>query len=147
MNPDLKSQLLKNCEILSVVWAALVVQMVKNLPATWETWFQSLGWEDPLEEGRAIHSSVPGWRIPWMEEPGGLQSTGSQRVGHDWKTKHSTRIIWTLIWNIYLKTLRKWYVYIFSKSPYFIEKYEEIFMDEIMVCGICFKVTQLGVQS
>ena len=57
--------------------------MVKNLPAMWETWFPSLGWEDPLEEGLAAHSSVLAWRIPWTEEPGGLQSMGLQRVGYD----------------------------------------------------------------
>ena len=57
--------------------------MVKNPPATWETWVQSLGWEDPLEKGMAAHSSILAWEIPWTEEPGGLQSMGSQRVGHD----------------------------------------------------------------
>ena len=56
----------------------------------WETWVWSLGWEDPLEEGIATHSSILAWRIPWTEEPGGLQSMGSQRVGHDWVIKHST---------------------------------------------------------
>ena len=62
---------------------SLVVQMVKNLPAMWETWIQSLGWEDPLEEGMATHSSILAWRIPRTEEPGRLQSMGWQRVGHD----------------------------------------------------------------
>ena len=57
--------------------------MVKNLPAVLETRVQSLGQEDPLETGMAIHSSILGWRIPWTEEPGGLQSIRSQRVGHD----------------------------------------------------------------
>ena len=51
--------------------------MVKNLPAMQETWVRSQGWEDPLEEGMAIHSSILAWRVPWTEEPGGLQSTGS----------------------------------------------------------------------
>ena len=46
-------------------------------------WVQFLGWEDPLEQGVATHSSILAWRIPWTEEPGGLQSTGSQKVGHD----------------------------------------------------------------
>ena len=59
---------------------------VKNLPAMQETRVQPLGWEDLLEEGMATHSTIPAWRIPWTEEPGGLQSTGSQRVGHDWAT-------------------------------------------------------------
>ena len=63
--------------------ASLVAQRVKNLPAMWETWVQSLGWEDPLEEGVATHSSILAWRIPWTEEPGGLQSMGSHRVGRD----------------------------------------------------------------
>ena len=63
--------------------ASLVAQMVKNPPAVWETWVRSLGWEDPLEKGMATHCSILAWRIPWIEEPGGLQSMGSQRVGHD----------------------------------------------------------------
>ena len=56
--------------------------MEKNVPAVWEAWILSLGWEDPLEEGMATHSSILAWRI-WPEEPGRLQSTGSRRVGHD----------------------------------------------------------------
>ena len=56
--------------------ASLVAQMVKNLPVMWETWVQSLGWEDLLEKEMATHSSIFAWRIPWTEEPGGLQSTG-----------------------------------------------------------------------
>ena len=65
------------------VRVSLVVHIVKNLPAMQETRVQSLGWEDPLEKGQATHSSIHAWRIPWTEEPGGLQSMGSQRVGHD----------------------------------------------------------------
>ena len=57
--------------------------MVKSPPAMWETWVRSLGWEDPLEEGMAIHSSILAWRIPWAEEPGGLQSMGLHRVGYN----------------------------------------------------------------
>ena len=57
--------------------------MVKCLPTMWETWVQSLGWEDPLEKEMATHSSTLAWKIPWMEEPGRLQSVGSQRIGHD----------------------------------------------------------------
>ena len=56
----------------------------KELPAMWDTWVQSLGWEGPLEEGMATHTSILAWRIPWTEEPGGLHSIGSQRVRHDW---------------------------------------------------------------
>ena len=55
----------------------------KNLPAMLEAWLRSLGWEDPLEEGIATHSSILAWRIPWTGEPGGLESIVSQRVGHD----------------------------------------------------------------
>ena len=55
----------------------------KHLPAMWETWVRSLGREDPLEKEMATHSSILAWRIPWTEEPGGLQSMGSQPVGHD----------------------------------------------------------------
>ena len=60
-----------------------LAQTVKRLPAMWQTWVQSLGWEDPLEKEMATHSSTLAWKIPWTEEPGGLQSMGSQRVGHD----------------------------------------------------------------
>ena len=63
--------------------SSLVTQTVNSLPAVWEIWVQSLGWEDPLEKETATHSSIVAWRIPWMEEPGRLQSMGSQRVGHD----------------------------------------------------------------
>ena len=61
----------------------LVAQRLKHLPVMQETWVRSLGQEDPLEKEMATHSSILAWRIPWMEELGGLQSTGSQRVGHD----------------------------------------------------------------
>ena len=60
-----------------------MAQMVKNLPAMRETKVQSLGQEDPLEKGMAAHSSIPAWRIPWTEEPGGLQSMESQRIEHN----------------------------------------------------------------
>ena len=60
-----------------------MAQMVKNLPAMQETGVQSLGQEDPQEKEMATHSSILAWRIPWTGEPGGLQSMGSQRVGHD----------------------------------------------------------------
>ena len=56
---------------------------VKNLPAMWETWVLSLGWEDSLEKGMATHSSTFAWRIPWTEKSGRLQSMGKQRIGHD----------------------------------------------------------------
>ena len=57
--------------------------MVKNLPAVQETQVRSLGWEDPLEKEMATHSRILAWRIAWTEKPGGLQSMGSQRLGHD----------------------------------------------------------------
>ena len=60
-----------------------MAQTVKNPPAVWKTWVRSLGWEDPLEEGMATHSDILAWRIPWTEEPGGLQSMESQRVRQD----------------------------------------------------------------
>ena len=60
-----------------------MAQMVKRLPTLWETWVQSLGQEDPLEEEMATHSSILAWKIPWTEEPGRLQSMGLPRVGHD----------------------------------------------------------------
>ena len=66
----------------SMEWG-LVAQMGKNPPAVQETWVPSMGWEHPLAQGMATHSSILGWRIPWTEEPGGLQSMGSQRVGRD----------------------------------------------------------------
>ena len=62
------------------VWASLVAQLVKRLPAMQETQFGSMGWEDPLEEGLVTHSSILAKRIPWTEEAGGLQSKASQRV-------------------------------------------------------------------
>ena len=78
---------------LQYSWASLVAQRLKRLPAMWETWVQSLGREDPLEEGMATHASILAWRIPWTEEPVELQSTGSQRVRHDLVTEHSHSLI------------------------------------------------------
>ena len=71
------------------ILASLVVQTVKNLPVMWETWVWSLGWQDSLEKGMATHSSILAWRIPVVEETGGIQSTGLQRAGHDWATKYT----------------------------------------------------------
>ena len=70
----------------SLFGASLVAQMVKNAPAMRVTWVRFLGWEDPLEMGMATYSSILAWRIPWTEEPGRLQSMGSQRVRRDWGT-------------------------------------------------------------
>ena len=78
--------------------ASLVAQRLKRLPAMRETWVQSLGQEDPLEKEMATHSSILAWRIPWMEEPGGLQSTGSQRVIQDLATEqHTPHPHWTIL--------------------------------------------------
>ena len=79
----------------------LVAQTVKNLPAMQETQVQSLGREDLLEKGMATHSSILAWRIPWTGEPGGLQSTGLQRVRHDWATNtHTHTVRCTLAWQL-----------------------------------------------
>ena len=67
------SSLLKNFPQFVVIYT-VVAQLFKNLPAIWETWVRSLGWEDPLEKGKALHSSVLAWRIPWTVESMGLQS-------------------------------------------------------------------------
>ena len=65
------------------VGTSLVAQRIKRLPTVWETWVQSLGQEDPLEKEMETHSSILAWKIPWTEKPSRLQSTGSQRVGHN----------------------------------------------------------------
>ena len=70
-------------ELVLSLLSIWMVRRVKNLPAMQEMWVRSLGQEDSLEEDVATHSSILAWRIPWTEEPGRLQSTGSQRVGHD----------------------------------------------------------------
>ena len=91
----LKSGNLIKLQAHALSWSSLMAQMVKNLPEMWETWIQSLGWEDLLEEGMATHSSILAWRTPWTEEPGLCgwpQSTGSQRVRHDRVTKHGTHM-------------------------------------------------------
>ena len=71
-------------------WVSLVAQTIKNPPAMQETWVWAPDWEDLLEKGMAIHSSILAWRIPWTEEPGKLQSIGSLRVEHDWETNTFT---------------------------------------------------------
>ena len=75
-----------NCLPLNGRQASLVDQMVKNLPAVQEIWVRSLGWEDPLKNGMATHSSILDWRILWTEEPGRLQSMGLQSIGYKWVT-------------------------------------------------------------
>ena len=75
-----------NSDLCIFMLIYLVAQMVKRLPAMWETWVRSLGGEDALEKDMATHSSTLAWKIPWTEEPCRLQSMGSQRVGHNWAT-------------------------------------------------------------
>ena len=82
----LDQALLYLCLCACCTWASLVAQRIKRLPAMQETWVWSLGREDPLEKEMATHSSIVAWRIPWTEEPGGLQSMGLQRLRHDWVT-------------------------------------------------------------
>ena len=71
--------------------------MVKNLPAKAGDWVQSLIWDDPLEKEMATHSSILAWEIPWTEEPGRLQSIGSQRLRHDLTTEHTHTITVTAL--------------------------------------------------
>ena len=89
--------------------ASLVAQRLKCLPAMWETLVWSLGREGPLEKEMATHSSILAWRIPWMEELDGLQSTGSQRVGHDWAT--SLHFIVGLKCCVNFRHTAKWMLY------------------------------------
>ena len=72
-----------------------------------ETWVRSLGHENPLEEGQAVHSSILAWRIPWTEQSGGLQSLGSQRVGHNWVTNILAQHNYVCFWIIYSYNTRK----------------------------------------
>ena len=82
----------------------MVAQRLKRLPPMRETWVQFLGQEDPLEKEMATHSSIHAWIIPWTEEPGRLQSTGSQRVGHDWATS-----LTSLTLSIFSEIKAKWF--------------------------------------
>ena len=84
--PALPGILLSVLATLKDKWTSLVVQTVECLPTMRETWVQSQGWEDLLEKEMATLSSILAWKISWTEEPGGLQSMGSQRVGHSWAT-------------------------------------------------------------
>ena len=92
-DPESQSFLLLFLVYFVYILASLVAQRLKRLPAVWETWVLSLGWEDPLEKEMATHPSILAWRIPWMEEPGGLQSTGLQRVRHNWATSLSVYVL------------------------------------------------------
>ena len=92
-----------------LVWtirASLIAQTVRNPSAIHETWVWSLGWEDPLEKGMATHSSTLAWRIPWTEEPQGLQSTAMQRAAHDWATNNFTLTVNLEIYSTHLELRR-----------------------------------------
>ena len=99
-------------------WESLVAQRMKSLPAIWETWIQSLGWEDPLVKKMATHYSILAWKTPWTEEPGG--SIGLQRAGHDWATSLSLSF-----WEILCKRLHA----ILFNLYYILEQVEPIFCD------------------
>ena len=110
---------------LILCWASPLAQTVKSLPAVWETWVRSLGWEDPLEKETASCFSILAWKIPGMEEPGVLQSMGLQRVGHDWATKHT--ILCCAYLNFFLRMWNKKYSpfkspgsYLFAFLPTFL---------------------------
>ena len=109
---DIENSITFTPEFWSTIWvlcASLVAQMVKNLPTLQETWVQSLGWEDPLEKGMPTHSSILAWRIPWTEEPGGLQSLASQRVRHNWATKRAHTCTYT---HTHTHTHKVWVLYL-----------------------------------
>ena len=86
------SQLIEVSSLTSLTETSLVAQRVKNLPAMQETWVQSLGWDDSLEKGKATHSSIFAWEIPWAEEPSKLPSMGSQRIRHNLATKQQVEM-------------------------------------------------------
>ena len=88
--PSIGSQRVGHAWVTNTHFTSLVNQTVKNLPEVQETWFWVLGQEDPLEKEMATHSSILAWGIPWTKEPGGLQSTGSQRVRQNWVTSTFT---------------------------------------------------------
>ena len=90
--------------------ASQMAQMVKNAPAMQETWVQSPGGEDPLKKGMATHSSILTWRIPWTEEPGRLQSMGSQTVEHNFQIRKGVRqgcILSPCLFNFYAEYIRR----------------------------------------
>ena len=112
--------------------SCLRVQRIKCLPAMRETWVRSLGWEDPLEKEMATHSSILAWRIPWTEEPDGLQSMGSQRVGHNWATSQDRNTEGLKIW----ATLEDGK---FTFSKYYFIKFINIFL-WVLFCPFLKKV-------
>ena len=115
---------------LQYSWASLVAQMVKSPSAMQGTWVPSLDWEDPLEKGMATHSSILAWRIPWTEEPGGLQFMGSQRVIHNWTTKHSPDFY--LLFQVHNMSARE----TTPTSQLFLLTLNIMFMSLIQVCSL-----------
>ena len=116
----------------SLTWtslASLEAQMVKNLPAAQETRVRSLGQEDPLEKVLATHSSILAWRIPWTEEPDGLQSMGSHRVGHDWATN-----------TFFFTYFSAWTISFYHLS--FIVKFRDITLFSLYLC--CYKLWEVS---
>ena len=93
---------------LCKIQASLVAQLVKSLPAMWETWVQSLGWEDPLEKEMATHSNTLVWTIPWTEEPDRLPFVGSHRAGHDWMTNTSLSYVRYIYSYTYILSVLSW---------------------------------------
>ena len=111
------------------IWrASLVAQMLKKLSEVQETWVWSLRWEDPLEEGMETHFSILTWRLPWTEEPGRLKSMGSQRVGHDWATKHTHTHTYTYSWPLDNMVLNWLYTFVWRF-------FKNIYTIMFMICG------------
>ena len=110
----------------TIEMASLVAQRLKRLPPMRETWVRSLGRKDPLEKEMATHSSILAWRIPWTEEPGRLQSTGLQRVGHEWATSPISYLI--LLNYIFISRIHKWIAFI---------KYINKDITVIVHCSVC----------
>ena len=98
----------------------LVVQMVKNLHAIQETWVRSLGREDPLEEGKATHSNILAWRIPWTEKPGRLHSPWGHTVGHNWMTNF---LLSHIFYSLLKGTLKVWLTFFGISESLFVYKF------------------------
>ena len=104
---------------------SLVAQTLKNLPAMWEIWAQSLGWQDPLDKGMVIHSSILAWRIPWTE-PGKLQSMGLQKVRYHWVTNTFTSLsLHIYVFHVYIHRTHKYtyYTHTHTHTPVNVKKF------------------------
>ena len=139
-------------------WASLMAQRLKRLPAMRETWVWSLDREDPLEKEMATHSSILAWRIPWIEEPGGLQSMGSQRVGHNWTTSlslslsHCSGLYDENVSQPHLHTsmwfLLAWYVLITqSDFSFLFSFFKEIIVLCVVLDSVCLQEEESSVSS